>query len=164
MEYCSLCGTRLETKNLEGRERAFCAQCQRVHYRQLKLGAGAIIEHHNMVLLFQRAYAPFQGAWNLPAGYVEHDEHPSHAVIREVHEETGLKVRIEHLHDIYFFEDDPRGNGLLIVYTCQILGGELTASHEGGHLKFFSRQDLPGNLAGGGHNQAILAWKATKTE
>ena len=163
MNYCSLCGTRLESKLLEGRERAFCAQCNRVHYRQLKVGVGAIIEQHNMILLFQRAYTPFQDDWNLPAGYVEHDEHPAHAAIREVHEETGLQVRVESLREVYFFTDDPRGNGLLIVYTCHILGGELTESHEGGHIRFFSQHDLPNNLAGGGHNQAILAWKDAKT-
>ena len=162
MNYCSQCGATLEIKHLEGRDRAFCAQCQRVHYRQLKIGVGALIEQHNTLLLFQRAYAPFQGDWNLPAGYAEHDEHPSHTVIREAQEETGLQVRVASLHDIYLFTDDPRGNGLLIVYTCHILGGELTESHEGGHLRFFSRHDLPSNLAGGGHNQAILAWKAAE--
>jgi 8-oxo-dGTP diphosphatase len=133
-----------------------------VFYRQLKVGAGAIIEKQDAILLFQRAYDPFQGDWNIPAGYAEHDEDPAHTVIREVYEETGLQVQVDQLHDVYFFADDPRGNGLLIVYTCQILGGELTESHEGGNFRFFARHDLPGNLAGGGHNQAVLSWKAAE--
>jgi len=162
MNYCGICGTRLESKHLEGRERAFCGQCQRVSYRQLKVGAGAIIQKQGGILLFQRAHARFQGDWNLPAGYVEHDEHPAQTVVREVYEETGLHVQVNHLNDVYLFTDDPRGNGLLIVYTCQILRGDLTASHEGGNLTFFSRQNLPSTLAGGGHNQAILAWKAAE--
>ncbi len=159
MNYCSVCGARLEPKHLEGRDRAFCAQCRRVSYRHLKVGAGAIIEREGAILLFQRAHAPFQGDWNLPAGYVEHDEHPAQTVVREVYEETGLHVQVNQLDNIYLFTDDPRGNGLLIVYSCHILRGDLTASPEGGNLMFFSRHELPNTLAGGGHNQAILAWK-----
>jgi len=162
MKYCSACGTPLEYRDFEGRERAFCVQCHRFHFRQLKVGAGGLIEQDNKLLLLQRAHAPFQGDWNLPAGYVEYDEHPSQTVVREIQEESGLQVRVDRLYDIYLFTDDPRGNGLLIVYTCQILGGELRATAEGFNPLFFSRGDLPNNLAGGGHNQAILAWKTTE--
>ncbi len=124
-----------------------------------------MIEHAGCLLLLQRNHAPFRNDWNLPSGYVEYDESPSHAAVREVFEESGLQVMIKRLLNIYFFADDPRGNGVLIVYKCQILGGELRATSEAIHPTFFAPQNLPENLAGGGHDQAIHAWqKAIKLE
>lgn len=34
------------------------------------------------------------GMWTLPGGGIDHGEHPDDAVVREVHEETSLRVRI----------------------------------------------------------------------
>jgi 8-oxo-dGTP diphosphatase len=90
---------------------------------------------------------------------VESDESPPQAVIREVNEETGLMVEVEELIDVYFFADDPMGNGILIVYKCRTVGGELNASAEGGNPTYFEGREIPGELAGGGHDQAILTWK-----
>ena len=159
MKYCPDCGTVLELREFEQRQRLFCSYCQRIHYVQLKVGAGALIEQDGSLLLLQRTQAPFQGCWNLPAGYVEADESPLEAVIREVCEETGLRVEAKELVDVYFFADDPRGNGIFIVYNCCSLGGELRASQEGVNPTFFPVTDIPEDLTGGGHDQAICAWK-----
>jgi ADP-ribose pyrophosphatase YjhB (NUDIX family) len=83
-------------------------------------------------------------------------------VVREVYEETGLRVGVEGLIDVYFFADDPRGNGILVVYRCRSVGGELTATVEGANPTFFAASDIPQNLAGGGHDQAILAWRRSR--
>ena len=84
---------------------------------------------------------------------------PPHTVIREVYEETGLQVEVDRLVDIYFFDDDPRGNGILVVYKCHPVGGHLIATGEGANPTFFAQSDIPSNLAGGGHDQAIGAWR-----
>jgi ADP-ribose pyrophosphatase YjhB (NUDIX family) len=158
MKYCSDCGTALEIRMFE-RERKFCPQCQRIHYAQLKVGAGAIIEQSGSLLLLQRTMSAFEGSWNIPAGFVEVDESPLEAAVRETYEETGLRVGVKGLVDIYFFADDPRGNGILIVYECHPVGGELRATEEAINPTFFSVEDIPENLSGGGHNQAVRAWK-----
>ncbi len=159
MKYCPDCGITLEMRLFDNRQRSFCSQCQRAYHAQLKVGAGALIEQESGLLLLQRTYAPFKGCWNLPAGYVEADESPLEAAIRETFEETGLHVEVERLLDVYFFEDDPRGNGILIVYECRQVGGELRASRETFNPAFFTAGVIPKNLTGGGHDQAILAWK-----
>jgi mutator protein MutT len=130
-----------------------------VHYAQLKVGAGAIIEQSGCLLLIRRTTEPFAGKWNLPAGYVDVDETPAQAVTREVEEETGLQVEGTQLENVYFADDDPRGNTLLIVYRCRVKGGVLRETKEGRDPTYFSAGDIPAELSGGGHDQAILAWK-----
>lgn len=159
IKFCAHCGTVLEWKEFEQKQRPFCPRCQRIYYAQLKVGAGGLVEQDGRLLLLQRTRAPFKGCWNLPAGYVEIDESPVQAVVREVYEETGLQVGVEGLVGVYFFSDDPRGNGILIVYECCPVGGELSATLEGVEPTFFMASDIPRNLAGGGHDQAIRAWK-----
>lgn len=163
MQYCPDCGTRLELRESEQRQHSFCPQCQRFHYVQLKVGAGALIERDGSLLLLQRTQAPFQGCWNLPAGYVEEDETPLETAVRETYEETGLRVEVKGLVDVIFFADDPRGNGILILYACTLVGGQLSASQEAVNATFFTVGELPENLAGGGHDQVVNAWKRAHT-
>ena len=51
------------------------------------------IRYGDRVLLLQRRYPPNQGLYNAPGGKIEHDEDPYEACLREVHEETGIRLR-----------------------------------------------------------------------
>lgn len=159
MRFCPDCGAALAVREFDHKPRAFCARCGRIYYAQLKVGAGALMEQNGRLLLLQRTGQPFPGCWNLPAGYAEADESPAQTVVREVREETGLQAAADRLVDVYFFDDDPRGNGILIVYACRVTGGELAESPEGANPTFFAPDDLPVALAGGGHDLAIRAWQ-----
>ena len=160
--YCIQCGSPLEEREIEGRLRQVCPRCGYVAYRQLKVGAGALVEQEGRILLVQRGpEAVFPGTWSLPAGYCEADESPQAAAAREVAEETGLQVRVGRLFDIYYFDDDPRGNGLLIVYEAEVLGGELRPDgQETTFAGFFAPDEVPGSICGAGHARLIDAWRA----
>lgn len=161
MSYCPDCGAPLEAQWHENRERDFCPRCQRIHYRQLKVGAGGIIESDGKLLLLQRTHQPFKGCWNLPAGYAEVDESPYQTVVREVFEEVGLRVEVNRLFDLFFYQDDPRGNGILVVFKCHVIGGGHQISREAGNFQYFAPDELPAQLAGGGHDQAVMRWQQT---
>jgi 8-oxo-dGTP pyrophosphatase MutT (NUDIX family) len=61
-----------------------------------KLGAAAaIFDEHGRVLLVKHSYRRMN--WELPGGAVEAREGVVDAAVREVHEETGLRVIAQHL-------------------------------------------------------------------
>ena len=55
---------------------------------------GAVVhDAQGRLLLIRRGHAPHEGLWSLPGGRVEPGESAEAAVVREVLEETGLRVR-----------------------------------------------------------------------
>ena len=160
--FCLRCGTRTQWQHLrhEPRPRQVCPRCGWVYYPHRKVGAGALIEQQGRLLLLQRGHEPWAGAWNIPAGFVEIDETPEQAAAREVREECGLEVRIGALVGVWAFDDDPRGNGLLIVYRAHVVGGQLQPSAEATAAAFFAPEAIPQALAGGAHDVVIRAWAA----
>ena len=118
-----------------------------------------MVEQNGCLLLIQRTVEPFRDQYDLPGGHVDIDESPAEATAREVREETGLHVEIDDLFGVYFFEDHPQGNGVHVVYKCRIVGGELIETAEGANPRFFARDQIPQDLASGGHNLAISSWK-----
>jgi hypothetical protein len=97
--------------------------------------------------------------------FTEHDESPQDAAIREAKEETGLPVETGELFGVYFYTDDPRGNGVLIVYRASVVGGELRAQREKvAATEWFYCDTLPENISGGGLGQAIRQWAASQRD
>ncbi len=160
--FCLQCGARTQVRALphEPRPRHVCPRCGWIFYPHRKVGAGVLIEQNGRLLLLQRGHEPWAGAWNLPAGYVEIDETPRQAAAREAREECGLDVEVGPLVGVWAFDDDPRGNGLLIVYRARVIGGALTTSTEARAARFFARDEIPSRLAGGAHDVVIRAWAA----
>jgi ADP-ribose pyrophosphatase YjhB (NUDIX family) len=126
-----------------------------------------LVERDGALLLVQRAPGSdaFAGAWNLPAGYCEVEESPTITAAREAMEETGLGVQVGPLVDVCYFDDDPRGNGLLLVYEASLEGTGPGPepwnpdSPEVSLAGFFSADNLPRPLCGGGHDRAIETWQ-----
>lgn len=73
------------------------------------------------VLLIQRGAAPFKGAWAFPGGFMNMDETTEECAIRELEEETGLKVATVHQIGAYSKVDrDPRGRTITVAYLAII--------------------------------------------
>jgi len=81
--------------------------------------------------------------WNLPGGGVESMESPWEAVIREVKEETGLKVKVQKLTGVYAKNYK---NDLVFTFLCKIVSGKLIENDEADNIEFYSLDNLTKNI------------------
>jgi len=91
-KFCSRCGAPLARRVEGGRERPCCPACGHIVFGRFSIGVGGLLVHEGRILMVQRAHEPGKGRWTLPGGFVEEDESPDTAVVREFLEETGLTV------------------------------------------------------------------------
>jgi 8-oxo-dGTP diphosphatase len=109
-----------------------------------KLTVDGVVVKDDSVLLIQRRNPPFQGAWALPGGFVDVGETCEAACVREVLEETGLKVRIKRLVGVYSDpKRDPRGHTVSVVFRCEVVGGKLFGGDDAAAARFFPLSSLP---------------------
>lgn len=58
-----------------------------------KIGVGVIVVKDGKVLLGRRKNAHGEGTWSFPGGHLEFNEKIEDCAVREVREETGIKIR-----------------------------------------------------------------------
>ena len=122
--------------------------------RETHYTASAFIIQNQRVLLLKQKKWPLY--WVMPGGHVNDDELPHEAIIREVLEETGLKIELlEKKDDV---ESPiatllPLPHHLLLVpcrdkrdvsfiYTARVIGGKLELNQESQDGHWFSRNEL----------------------
>jgi 8-oxo-dGTP diphosphatase len=160
--YCMRCGHAMEDHFVFGRVRRACPACGFVFFAPLKVGAGVLVEREGRVLLGRRTVAPQSGYWSFPAGFVESDESPEEAAVRECREETGLQVRIVDLLDVSYYAEDFRGAGILVLYRAEIVGGELAPADDFSETRFFGPDELPENIAFASTRKALERWRESR--
>jgi 8-oxo-dGTP diphosphatase len=97
------------------------------------------------VLLIQRGSEPFKGCWAFPGGFMNMDETTEQCAIRELEEETGLKVNNLHQIGAYSKVDrDPRGRTVTVAYLAIIVAPlEVKGQDDASEAKWFSINALP---------------------
>ncbi|HTI13567.1 MAG TPA: NUDIX domain-containing protein [Dictyobacter sp.] len=110
-----------------------------VSLRHFRVGVSALIFEENRVLL---AYRRDIDWWNLPGGGMEIGETVEEAVIREVHEETGLQVKVEYLVGVY---SKPQKQEIVLSFCCRKVGGSLMVTEESRECCYFEPDNLPVN-------------------
>lgn len=158
INFCVACGAEVETRLAFGRPRPVCPACGRIHFRDPKVAAAVMVERGGEILLVRRANVPEQGKWTLPAGFVDANEDPAAAAVRECKEETGLGVRISELMDVIHAPEYEHGASIIILYRAKIESGELCAGDDATAARFFGRESLP-TTAFEATRRAISVWK-----
>ena len=99
------------------------------------LGVGAVIIDGDRVLLVKRGTAPLKGEWSLPGGVLEVGETLREGIVREVLEETGLRIEPLELAGVYDriipdADGKPQYHYVLVDYIGKVTGGELRAGSD----------------------------------
>jgi 8-oxo-dGTP diphosphatase len=101
---------------------------------------------YHEVLLIRRKHYPFEGMWALPGGFIDMEETAEEAIVRELEEETHLRVNdLQQLHTFSTLGRDPRGRTISVTFfgvvnadQSQVSGGD-----DAEEAKWFPVNDLP---------------------
>jgi ADP-ribose pyrophosphatase YjhB (NUDIX family) len=104
---------------------------------------GAIVtDSDGRLLLVKRGHEPEVGRWSLPGGRVRPGESDPDAVVREVREETGLRVEPGRL--VGEVERPGPGGTVFDIhdYAASVSGGRLTAGDDAADVRWVHPRDL----------------------
>ncbi len=108
--------------------------------KQPLLMVDVIILTEGGVVLVKRGTEPYKGKWALPGGFVRYGEKADEAAAREAEEETGLKVGVRKLINVYSDpKRDPRGHTVSICFAADVVGGKLTAGSDAAEARVFKK-------------------------
>ena len=159
--FCSACGAPTLEREIDHYIRNVCTGCHKILYRNPAPAAGCVIERDGAVLLARRKFEPWKDCWYLPSGFVEYGDDVEDTARREVSEETGLVVELGPLFGVYSYFDDPRQDGIIILYRASIVGGALEAGDDASEVGFFTAAGLPSaeQIGFASHRQALREWR-----
>lgn len=88
-----------------------------------------IVEDQGKLLLLKRP----NGDLVFPGGFMRWQEHPTQTALREVKEETGLHVTLQHVVACYSIAstDFRSMSTLILVFCAEVNGGDMRSSVEG---------------------------------
>lgn len=73
------------------------------------------------VLLIERGADPYKGCWAFPGGFMNMDETTEQCAIRELEEETGMKVsELQQIGAYSKVDRDPRGRTITVAYLVTV--------------------------------------------
>ncbi len=137
-QFCSRCGAKtLQKPGERGKE---CPDCRELFYPRISPAVIVLIRKGNEILLARSPNSP-PGMYSLIAGFIEPGESAEAAVVREVKEEVGIKIR-----DIRYFGTQawPFPNSLMIGFTAEYDSGDIQPDgFEIEDAKWFSADKLP---------------------
>jgi 8-oxo-dGTP diphosphatase len=96
---------------------------------------GVVVRPDGLILAIKRAD---DGRWVPPGGVLELDESPQDGVVREIYEETGIKVNPIRLTGVY---KNMRLGVVSLAFRCEVIGGEIHTSSESTRVEWISVSD-----------------------
>ena len=130
-----------------------------------RLGANAVITWNEKILLEKRRDCDL---WGLVGGGVKKGEHQDQAMVREIYEELGLKVKREALKKLAVYGEPGRiaayrdgsiWRMVVVVYGLQLEEEpQLQISEESRQLRFFSKEELKEIEIVATHEDIVADW------
>lgn len=154
------CGTPLQPRVVEGRDLEACPSCGFVLWHDPKVVTLVVVENGDgAVVVGRRGIEPGYGLWCLPGGYVNDDEHPADAAMRECREEIGAEVDITDLLGVYHIRKRGAPSMIGIGYLARLRPGEAPlAGSEMLEVGVFPVDQVP-DLVFDSHREAMSDWR-----
>lgn len=125
-----------------------------------------IIEKGRKVVIVVRAKEPFRGWWEWPGGHVDENETVEECAIREVEEETGLKVKLKAILGVYSEPGrDPRGPTITTAFVAKAVSGKLKPATDAKEARLVCPEDIDLKKLAFDHRKILfdyLKWKKNK--
>jgi ADP-ribose pyrophosphatase YjhB (NUDIX family) len=136
-----------------------CSRCDFVLWHDPKVVTLVVVENDTGdVVVGRRSIEPGYGRWCLPGGYVNDDEHPADAAVRECLEEISAEVDITGLLGVYHIRKQGAPSMVGIGYRARLRPGQLpVAGPEMLEVAAFPGHHVP-ELAFTSHRQAVSDW------
>lgn len=112
------------------------------------VGVGGVVLRDGRVLLIRRGKEPLLGRWVIPGGTVELGETLEEALVREMEEETGL--RVEPLEVLTVFDRIEREGDrvsfhyVIVDFLCRWVSGRAVAASDAQEVAWASPEEIPG--------------------
>lgn len=123
-------------------------------------GVGGCLFRRDRLLLIRRALPPEAGRFAVPGGKVREGETPEEAIVREMREETGL--RVTPVWEIFSLRREFAGIPYhLTDFLLREKGGILRAGREAAEVRWVSEEDWPLLPLAGGMEELLrsLGWE-----
>lgn len=161
--FCVNCGARLVAQTLEGREHEVCPVDGWVLWRDPKVAAAVVVEHGGGIVLGRRAIEPGYGEWCLPGGFVNDDEDPAGAAIRECREEINAEVELTAMLGLYHIAKPGAPSIVGVGYRGRAVEGEnISVGSEMLEVAVFRLDALP-PIAFPSHREVLAMYRAALT-
>ena len=142
-------------REIEGRPVEACPNDDFVLWHDPKVATAVVVESAGGIVLGRRAIEPALGEWCLPGGFVNDDESPVEAAMRECLEEIGAAIDVTGLIGLYHIARRTAPSMIIIGYRARLsAGASLEAGQEMQELQVFAPDQLP-ELAFSSHGQII---------
>ena len=119
---------------------------------------GVVKDPAGRLLLIKRGHEPGAGLWSLPGGRIEPGESDATALVREMLEETGLRVAPGPLAGAV---ERPGRNGAILEirdYYATVTGGTLKAGDDAADARWVDVADLPSLPLTPGLIEVLTEW------
>ena len=120
---------------------------------------GAVIKDgQGRLLLIKRGHTPGAGLWSLPGGRIEPGETDAEALVREMHEETGLVIEAGQLIGT---ARRPAQDGSVFDirdYAATVIGGTLRPGDDAADARWVDASELAALPLTGGLAETLTGW------